>query len=176
MYQTLSQWTEKLARATAFLGGLVLLVIILITCISILGRALVPLQLGLGPIKGIYDVTEFGMAAAIFAFLPWCHLRRAHAAVDLFKATYPPMMNRLLDVLFDLAMLAAAGAGMWRLYLGMLDKYRYGETTLIAQIPLWQGYALSLFGATIFTLVAAFCLLRSLRILLGRGTEETTYV
>ena len=86
------------------------------------------------------------------------------------------MLNRLLDLLFDAGMLFIAVIGAWRLTLGMLDKLRYGETTLIAQIPVWQGYAASLLGAVVFALVAGFCVLRSLRTLGGKTDAEPEHV
>lgn len=167
MYALLSRIAEFIARTMAIIGGLILLAIIGLTVVSIVGRALLPLGLGLGPVKGIYDVTEIGIAAAVFAFLPWCQIRNAHAAVDLFKPAFGDRLNHLLNVVIDLGMFLIASVGAWRLYLGMLDKLRYGETTLIAQLPVWQGYLASLIGAVAFALVAAFCVLRSVRVLTG---------
>lgn len=167
MYRTLDKIAETIAKLLALAGGVVLMGIIALTCVSIAGRALVPLDIGLGPIRGIYDLTEIGMAAAVFAFLPWAQFKDAHARVDLFQAAMPGAMNRFLDALFNGAMLLVATVGTYRLYLGMQDKLSYGETTLIAQIPVWQGYAAGLVGGVGFVLVAAFCVLRALRRLAG---------
>lgn len=167
MYRRLQIIVELIARLLAIGGGAVLLCIIALTCVSIIGRALVPLDIGLGPIRGIYDLTEIGMAAAIFAFLPWAQFNEAHARVDLFQPVMPNTMDRLLDLLFNVAMLVVAAVGTWRLYLGMQDKLSFGETTLIAQIPVWQGYAASLAGAVGFIIVAAFCVVRSGRRIAG---------
>ncbi len=167
MYRRLYSIAELVARSLALAGGGVLIVLIVLTCVSIFGRAVVTFDIGLGPIRGIYDMTEIGMAAAIFAFLPWAHLQEAHARVDLFQPVMPKPMNRFLDLLFNTGMLVVAAVGTWRLYLGMQDKLSFGETTLIAQIPLWQGYAASLVGAVGFIFVAAFCVLRSGRRLAG---------
>ena len=121
------------------IGGLIglwpTLGLVVLTCISIAGRAFVPFDIGIGPIRGIYDMTEIGMAAAIFAFLPWAQLREAHARVDLFLPVMPKSLDRLLELIFNIAMFAVALVGTWRLYLGMQDKLSFGETTLIAQIP-----------------------------------------
>ena len=68
---------------------------------------------------------------------------------------------------FNAAMAGVAFVVTHRLYLGMQDKLSYGETTLIAQIPVWQGYAASLLGAMGFIIVAAFCVLRSGRRMAG---------
>ncbi len=156
----------------AYLGAAVLILLTVVTCLSIVGRALVPLDIGIGPIRGIYDFTEIGVAAAVFAFLPWCQYSRGHANVDLFTPFFPVTMNRVLDVLIDIGMLIIAIIGAWRLYLGMLDKFSFGETTLIAQIPMGYAYLAGLAGAIAFALIAAFCVLRSLRALVtGSGHE-----
>lgn len=169
MYQQFYRFADLVARLLAYAGGAVLLVIIVLTCVSIIGRALVPLNLGLGSIRGIYDMTEIGMAAAVFAFLPLAQITDAHARVDLFEPAFPLQMNRFLDLVFNAGMLLLAVVGTWRLYLGMLDKLQFGETTLIAQIPVWQGYAAGLVGAGGFVFVAAFCVLRAGRRLAGQA-------
>jgi len=64
-------------------------------------------------------------------------------------------------------MAVVAIVGTYRLYLGMQDKLSFGETTLIAQIPVWQGYAAGLIGAAGFVVVALFCTLRAARRLAG---------
>ena len=167
MYRLLSNVADLVARGLALAGGTVLVALIALTCVSIAGRALVPLDIGIGPIRGIYDMTEIGMAAAVFAFLPWAQLRELHARVDLAQRTIPVRMNLALDLLFNIAMALVAAVGTWRLYLGMLDKLSYGETTLIAQILVWHGFAAGLVGAAGFVLVSLFCVLRASRRLAG---------
>ena len=163
MYRFAEQITQALARGLAQAGGLILVVLVALTVVSIGGRALVPLDIGLGPIRGIYDMTELGIAAAVFAFLPYAQFKEAHARVDLFQRAMPGAVNRLLDMLFHVVMTFAAGVGTWRLALGMVDKRSFGETTLIAEIPVWQGYALGLVGASGFVVVSAFCVWRAAR-------------
>ncbi|OAN75293.1 C4-dicarboxylate ABC transporter substrate-binding protein [Sulfitobacter sp. EhC04] len=172
MYAASYKMADIIARGLAFVGGGILILITLITCVSIIGRAFVPLDIGIGPIRGIYDITEIGMAAAIFAFLPWAQLHETHARVDLFQAFMPGGFDRALDLLFNIGMAIIAAIGTWRLYLGMLDKLSYGETTLIAQIPVWQGFAASLVGAIGFVIVAIFCIWRSVRRLAGMEQQE----
>ncbi len=166
MYRLTHRSAHFLALSMALLGGMLLIGITGLTCISIIGRTLLPLDIGLGPIQGIYDITEMGMAAAVFAFLPWCQLQRKHAAVDLFAPLYPAIMNRSINLLVDVAMCAVASVCAWRMTLGMLDKLRYNETTLILQAPVWLGYLAGVLGLSAFALVAAFCVLRSARALM----------
>lgn len=173
MYRGLERSADLLARTLAVLGGLILIALTALTCLSILGRALVPLQIGLGPVRGIYEITEMAVAVAVFAFLPWTQLNRGHAAVDLFKPLFGTPGNRLLDLIVDLGMLTIAGIGAWRMWLGMQDRVSYGDTTLILGWPQWPAYVAGLVGAIAFGLVAAFCVLRSLRALIGWSDPET---
>ena len=172
MYSTLDSLIALIAKVLALAGGAVLLGLTILTCVSITGRALLPLDIGFGPIRGTYDMTEIGMAAAVFAFLPWAQYREAHARVDLFQWAIPRKADQFLDVLFNAGMVFVAGIGTYRLYLGMQDKLSYGETTLIAQIPVWQGYAAGLVGATGFVIVAVFCTLLAIHRL--AGLEDAT--
>ncbi len=167
MYATLEKAVSLLARLMAYAGGAVLICLIVMTCVSITGRALVPF--GLAPIKGDFEWIELGVGFAIFAFLPWCQLQRGHAAVDLLQGLYGRAGNRVVDVIVDVLMFGAASVIAWRLYLGMQDKLRFGETTFILQFPVWIGYAAGLVGACVFVIVAAFCILRSGRALVGRA-------
>lgn len=174
MYALLNRTADMVARSLALLGGAVLVALVIMTCLSIIGRALVPI--GLAPITGDFEMIEVGVAFAVFAFLPWCQMQRGHAAVDLFKSAFPSVMNKVLDLLIDIAMFAAAWILAWRLWLGMLDKRSFGETTFILQFPVWQAYAACMIGAAGFVLVAAFCCLRSGHVLLGYSDEQPTHV
>jgi TRAP-type C4-dicarboxylate transport system permease small subunit len=172
MYRVLHWLADGIARVMAYAGGAVLIALTLATCVSIAGRALVPLDIGVGPIRGIYDFTEIGVAAAVFAFLPWCQLQRGQASVELLTPLFPKVVNRLLDLVNDLGMTLAAAIIAWRLYLGMADRLQYGDITQIAQVPVWYAYLASLVGAAGFVLISAFCVLRSARALKGGAAAE----
>jgi TRAP-type C4-dicarboxylate transport system permease small subunit len=159
MSERIDRWIGSLARLTALAGGLVLTAIIIITVISVSGRALV--FAGLGPIPGDFELVEAGTAFAVFAFLPWCHYQRGHAVVEVLTMHFSDSANRLIDIVANFTMLAFAIIICWRHWLGTLDKRSYSETTFILQFPIWWAYAAGLFGAVVFVIVAAWCLRRS---------------
>jgi TRAP-type C4-dicarboxylate transport system permease small subunit len=162
----LARVMRALAAAMALAGGLVLLALLALTCVSVAGRALV--GLGLGPVPGDFEFVEMGVAFAVFAFLPWCHLNRGHAAVELLTRYLGRTANRWLDLAADVLMLLVAALITWRLALGTLDKRSYRETTFILQAPVWWAYAACLVGALVFTVVALYCAGRSLRAVMRR--------
>ncbi|PSL20924.1 TRAP transporter small permease [Shimia abyssi] len=171
LYDLLDKAVEFLARAMAILGGVVLIGLVIMTCVSITGRALIPI--GLAPVPGDFELVEAGVAFAIFSFLPWCQYTRGHARVDLLQSLLGQFGNRVIDLIADVMMLIAAYVIAWRLYLGMSDKFAYKETTFILQFEIWMAYAASLAGAVVFAVVAGFCVLRSTRALFGKTTEQT---
>lgn len=160
MRQSVERLLERLCAWLAIAGGAVLVALTIATVVSITGRALT--SVGLGPIPGDYELVEAGTAFAIFAFLPWCQLKRGHVTVDLLLARFGPRVNAGVDLVANILMTLASGLICWRLWLGMLDKQAYGETTFILQFPLWWPYAASLVGAAFAVLVCAYTVWRSL--------------
>lgn len=171
MLTRLEAWVGRLALALALAGGTALVGMIVLTVVSVTGRGLI--WAGLGPVPGDYEIVEMAAAFAIFAFLPWCQFKRGHVTVDLFLSAAGPKVNRAIDLVADILLTLAAGVIAWRLWLGLVDKYRFHETTFILQLPLWWGYAVALIGAGVFVAVGAFTILRSAEALRAalRGEE-----
>lgn len=145
---------EWLARALAILGGLVLVAITVLTVVSITGRAFV--RQGLGPIPGDFELVEAMTAFAVFAFLPWCQLRRAHATVDVFTSFLSDGVNRVIDLVSEVLMTGVIVLVAWRLWYGMLDKIRYQETTFILQFPVWWGFAAAMAAVAVGVVVSFY--------------------
>lgn len=145
---------EWLARMLALVGGGVLVIIAILTCVSIVGRALI--FAGLGPIQGDFELVEAGAAFAVFAFLPWCQINRGHASVDLFTNFMSQTVNRWIDLIGEVLMSIAIFIIVWRLWEGTLVKMRYGDTTFILEFPIWWAYAACLPAAVIGCLISAY--------------------
>lgn len=162
-----------LAKLMALAGGIVLIGLVLLVVVSVTGRAL--LWAGLRPVRGDYELVEAGVGFAVFAFLPWAHLDRGHAIVSIVTDRFGPVVNRSILVVTDIMMLAAASFIAWRLYDGMLDKFRYNETTLLLRMPLGWSYTAALVGAVIFVIVAIYVLGRSIsNALAGRSETQSS--
>lgn len=152
----LSSAIDRLARALAILGGIVLVAITVLTVLSIAGRSL--MSVGLRPIPGDFELVELGTGFAVFAFLPWCQLTRGHATVDVFTSFLPDAVNRVIDLVSELLMTVVIVLIAWRLWYGMMDKIRYGETTFILQFPVWWGYALAMVAVVVAVIVSFYML------------------
>lgn len=180
---------RAIAKSTAILGGLVLTALILLTCVSILGRSISTLahtaflenvanglatwlqMSGVGSVNGDFELLEAGVAFAIFAFLPICQLHGAHATVDVFTNFLPQRANRYLIAFWECVLAAVIVLITWRLFAGLQSKYAYGETTFLLQFPVWWTYAASFAAACVASLVSVYCAaMRIWSALTGRGS------
>jgi TRAP-type C4-dicarboxylate transport system permease small subunit len=141
-----------IAQGAAIIGGLVLMVIILLTCISIVGRIV-----GLGEIRGNYEILEAGVAFAIFSFFPICQLHGAHATVDVFTSGLRRRTLLWLRAFWEVMLAAAIVFLTWRLEGGLERYLSNGETTLFLQFPVWWSYGASFAAACVAALVAVYC-------------------
>ncbi len=147
-----------LSAGLAVLGGAVLVALIVMTCVSILGRALFS-----APIPGDFELVEIGCAIAVFAFLPYCQMTRGNVVVDFFTAGVSTRRRAALDLAANALFTLIAGLLTWRAVLGGLDLHRYRETTMVLAVPLWWGFVPAVLCLAVLTLVSAYTVLRSLR-------------
>lgn len=162
------------ARALAALGGVVLLALIGMTCLSVLGRELgaffqsdglqgfAPalagwLQgLGFGAVYGDFELVEAGVAFCIFAFLPLCHLTGAHATVDILADRFPARVQRVLAAAIAVVYAAVMAVIAVQLFVGMLSMRGSGRTSALIEFPIWWAYAACLIGAAMSAVVAVY--------------------
>lgn len=172
--QTISVLVTRLAHFMALLGGVVLLALIAMTCISVLGRGLntfghsamlnelapsiaeALLASGISALTGDFELVEAGIAFAIFAFLPICQLKGGHATVDIFTNQLPPKVNRMLIVFWEVILTLVVLLIAWRLFEGLQSKFRNGETTFLLQFQIWWAYAASFVASVVAGLIALY--------------------
>ncbi|MDJ0822062.1 MAG: TRAP transporter small permease [Paracoccaceae bacterium] len=179
----LARVVEGVSTVLAVAGGLVLCAMAVMTMVSITGRILP----GLGPVKGDYELVANGCALAVFAFLPYCQLKRGHVTVDILTARFPARVQAFFGLMGDTLIALAAILITRQLWLGFGEKYPYGsdalrealgmgyrpffpETTYELSIPVWALYGAALVMAAVFVLVSLYCVLRA-AIWVARGQE-----
>lgn len=170
-----SKAIHGLARLTALIGGLVLSALVILTTVSVTGRGLNALAhsdlmttlapglgkaliaAGVGPVNGDFELLEAGIAFAVFAFLPICQISGAHATVDIFTSALGARTQEAIMAFWEVILSALIVLISARLFAGLEDKLRYGETTLMLQFPVWQAYAASFAASVVAAIVAVYC-------------------
>ena len=149
---------ERLARAFALAGGILLLAVMGMTVASVLGRYL----LGT-PVSGDYELTELACGIAVFAFFPYCHVTNTNVVVEFFTGRLSPRRKAALDSVHSIAFTIMAGVITWRLFVGAARKLQNGETTLFLAIPVYWAYIPALVAAGLLSAVGLLVMHRHLR-------------
>ena len=127
----------RLCRGFALAGGLVLLAMMLMSLVSIVGRAVFN-----KPLPGDYELVQLGCGIAVSAFLPFCQMRGGHVLVDFFTANSRPAVRAALDTVGALLLGTAAAVFTWRLAAGAIGMRVANDLTTILEIPTWWAMAL----------------------------------
>lgn len=145
---------RKLAMACAGLGGAAIFTASLLVTGSVLFRTL-----GLGGMRGDFEMVELVCATCASLFLPLCQLNRGHVMVDLFTSWMGPRAQGKLDGLWMLLFAAAWAFISWRLLHGLLELHDYGDKTMLLRAPIWIVYIPAVFGTGLSALIAFVCAL-----------------
>ena len=141
----------------ALAGGALLLVVVLVNSLSVLGGIF-----GFA-VSGDFELTEMGVAVAVFAFLPYCQLTDANVTADIFTAKASPPVLAALRALASVIAVGFAAILLWRMSMGMLDQKGYHYTTTILQIPIWWAFVPVLVSLALLVAAALLSLTESLR-------------
>jgi TRAP-type C4-dicarboxylate transport system permease small subunit len=146
---------EPLARLCAALGGLIIVIVAAMTCVSLLGRNTIGKT-----IVGDVELTAFAAAAALALFMPWCQIKRGHIIVDFFTAKASVGVRAHLDRAGLLLTTLMLGILTWRAALGGLSAYKAGSGSMMLGFPEWIVYAGIVPG---LALAAVIALVQTLR-------------
>lgn len=147
---------DRLTGGVALMGGLVTLAIAFVVTASVIGRNAV----GEG-VPGDFEYVQMGTAIAVFAFLPYCQLRRGNIIVDTFSSRWPAWMRNGVDALWDLVYAGLMGVIAFALFRGAFDVKASGTTTMVMALPIWPAV---LACAVLCALLGAVCLLTAFRL------------
>lgn len=144
----------SLAEILAVLGGVVLLLMVFVNIISILGRAIFGT-----PLVGDFELIEIACAVSIFMFLPLCKLKNGNIIVDTFTTKLNEKKLLFLDLVGDMLFGMIALFFSYRMIFGLLDMIRYGEETMLLEIPVWIPFCPAILSLFFLSLI---CFLSSL--------------
>lgn len=145
---------ERVTAALAIFGGGLMLAAAGLVTVSVLLRWATS-----SGINGDFDLIQFAMPLAVFAFLPWCQLRGGNIFVDTFTLRLPKPVVAILDGLWTLVYAAVAGLIAWRMAVAAQDTIASGTGSMVLGLPI--GWAMAL--AALFALWLAISALVTLR-------------
>ncbi len=141
---------EHAARWLAVLGGLLMLVVAVLSTASVVLRWATT-----QPIQGDFEYVSIGGGLAVFLCLPWGQARGANILVDSFTTKAPAWFNRGLDGLWSLVYAGFCALLAWRMTLGAFDTINSHTVSMVLGLP--YGWAM-LLAAGCFAVTAAVTL------------------
>lgn len=137
----LGRWLLQVSKLLAIAGGLVFVVLVAMSIVSIVGRKLWSL-----PVPGDIEVLQMAAAFASASFFAYCHLNGGDVKVDFFTAKASPLVVHALDALGSLLVGAFGSLIAWRAAVGALAVKATGEASMILDWPLWIAQMLMVPG------------------------------
>jgi TRAP-type C4-dicarboxylate transport system permease small subunit len=149
---------DRIVTALAVAGGALSLGVAVLVTISVARR-----WFGFQPIPGDFEFVQMATAVSVFAFLPYCQLRRGNIAVDTFTGWLPARGNALIDAAWDLVYAAMMALVAWCLFNGAGDMYRNGTTTMVLGLAVWPAVAVCTALAAVLAVTSCVTAVRLVR-------------
>ena len=131
----------KLTKLLSIAGGLVFVLLVIMSIVSITGR-----KLFASPIPGDVELLEVCSAFAAASFFAYCHLNGGDVKVDFFTAHASRSTAHALDAMGSMLVAVFGGLITWRASAAALSVKAAGDTTMILGLPLWWGQILMIPG------------------------------
>jgi TRAP-type C4-dicarboxylate transport system permease small subunit len=140
-----------LAKLISLIGGLIFVMLVLMSIVSIVGR-----KLAAAPLPGDVEVLQMSAAFACACFFAYCHLIHGDVKVDFFTARLSRRHTRWLDAAGSLLFGLMGAALAWRGALGAWSMREAGETSVILGWPIWVAQMLMLPGFVLMALAGFY--------------------
>jgi TRAP-type C4-dicarboxylate transport system permease small subunit len=159
----------KVCIALAIFGGLLACAMAIMVAVSVTGRYLFS-----APVPGDYDLVGIISGTAVFAFLPYCQLRRGNVVVDFFTTNMPPRGKAFLDGIGTLFYLIIAVVFTWRMYYGMVEMRENNEVIAAFNFYRWSTIPLNIICMIVLIVVIFYTLTRDINdVRTGRQLART---
>jgi TRAP-type C4-dicarboxylate transport system permease small subunit len=155
------------SKGLALLGGLIFVILVLMSIVSIVGR-----KLAAAPVPGDVELLQMSAAFACACFFAYCHLISGDVKVDFFTARASHGTVRALDAVGSLLFGLMGAALAWRGAAGAWAVRDSGETSVILGWPVWIPQMLMLPGFVLMALAGLYMAGAHLRSPAVHGAQE----
>lgn len=141
--------TRLRKAVSSALGGLaaaLLVLMMMVTVVDVVGRYFLN-----APLPGGFEITQFLMAAIVYAGLPKVSDRNAHITIDLLDPVTPERLLGPRDFLINGICCAFFGMLAYRLYVLGTEAAEWGDVT---QYLGWSLAPIIYFGAVMFAVAS----------------------
>jgi TRAP-type C4-dicarboxylate transport system permease small subunit len=161
-------WPARMrAAVSALLGGVagaLLVLMMMVTVVDVVGRYFLN-----APLPGGFELTQFLMAAIVYAGLPRVSDRDGQITIDLLDSVTPGRVRPVRDLLIQLICMGFFAILAYRLWVLAGEAMEWGDIT---QYLRWPLAPIIYFGSAMFAVAAVVYMGKVFAILRGAAPDR----
>ncbi len=166
LFKKTRRLATKLALLWAYLGGILLLVIVFLSTINAALFALnrftvITFNQTLRGIVGYEEIVTLLIASSVMMFFPLCQLRNGHATVEIFSSLFPLFLKKVFHVISHVLFCFLAFFLALKTYQGMQESLADEVVSSILGLPQWPFYLPVILSLMLWGLSAALSIYQS---------------
>jgi len=128
----LGRWLFTISKVVAVLGGMILVALSVMLCVTIFSR-----KVFLWQVNGDYELVQMLGALAGSLLFPWCAIVGGNVVVDLLTSGLPVSVTRVLDRIGSFLLAIMAFLLAWRTGVFAINSHDSGAISAMLSWPLW---------------------------------------
>jgi TRAP-type C4-dicarboxylate transport system permease small subunit len=161
------EWVEKVVsvpnKALHWVSMVVLASLMLLTVGDVVGRYLVGIIPGFGPISGSFELTEFMLAVIVLTAIGHTQMKDEHISIDLIIERFSPKVRAVIDTVTNFLSLAMFAVVTWRTITYARLLYESNDVSGVLRLPVYPFLVVASIGTFMFSLAMLSTVLRSLK-------------
>jgi len=139
---------DRAVRWLAIAGGVVLVLMVLLTVIDLVVGKLLNTSL-----FGRQNISELALVVVVFFAMGYCGRIKGHVSVDLISAVAGPRLLRLTDIIVSAVGAAVFVILAWRAVLAGRHAADNNAVSNLLEIPHWPFYIVIAVGSVLYAVV-----------------------
>ena len=160
-------WVKRIVsvpnKALHWVSMVVLFLLMFLTVGDVVGRYLVGIIPGLGPISGSFELTEFMLAVIVLTAIGHTQMKDGHISIDLVVTKFSPRVRAIVDAVTDFLSLAMFALVTWRTVKYAQLLYESNDVSGVLRLPVYPFLVVAAIGSFMFCLAMLSSFLQSLR-------------
>ena len=160
-------WMKRVAsipnKALHWVSMVVLCLLMLLTVGDVIGRYMVGIVPGLGPISGSFELTEFMLAVIVLTAIGHTQVKEGHISIDLVVEKFSPRVRAIIDTATNFLSLVMFALVTWRTATYAQLLYESHDVSGVLRLPVYPFLVVAGLGTFMFCLAMLSSFLQSLK-------------
>jgi TRAP-type C4-dicarboxylate transport system permease small subunit len=141
----------------------VLFLLMFLTVGDVIGRYMVGIVPGFGPISGSFELTEFMLAVIVLTAIGHTQVKEGHISIDLVIEKFSPRVRAIIDTATNFLSLVMFALVTWRTATYAQLLYESNDVSGVLRLPVYPFLVVAALGTFMFCLAMLSSFLQSLR-------------